>query len=118
VLKEVINDVRRGIVAAKDLVVGADRAKIEILLGGELAGDFVHVAVELFEQALIARKHGGDRLLVTGKVCAHERFEDCAIAIFRRRGEGRRGCGLSAPRRISRATRIAASAWSRSSARG
>ena len=83
VLKEVVDHVRGRIVSAEKFVVRANRAEIQILLGCELAGNLVHVAVELFEQALVALEHRMNGLLVAGEVCAHESLEDGRIAIFR-----------------------------------
>ena len=43
----------------------------------------MHVAIELFEQALKAVEHGIKRWLVAGEIAPHKAFENAGIAIFR-----------------------------------
>ena len=62
---------------------GQDRPPIQIQLLAELPVDLVHVAVELFEQALEAIEHGIEGGLVTGEVGADEILKFLGIAVFR-----------------------------------
>src|SRR5206468_13022461 len=77
----------RGIVPAEHLVEWKHRAKIEIHLLAELAIDLMHVAAELFEQALEAVEHGIERSLIAGEICADKFLECSSIAV---RSEERR----------------------------
>src|SRR5208283_2689232 len=70
VLKKIIEDVRRGIVASNDFIEGQHRAEVEIELLAELAVDLVHVAVELLEKTLEAIEHGIQRGLIAGEIRA------------------------------------------------
>ena len=71
------------IVAGEHFVEGKHRAEIEIGLLVELATDLVHVAIELFKQALKAVEHGVETGLVAGKSCANEFLERGCIAVIR-----------------------------------
>ena len=73
----------RRIVTTEDFVVRTDGSKIQVLLGRKLAGDLVHVTIELFEQALEAREHRVERFLVAGEVGAHKGLEGGRVAVFR-----------------------------------
>src|SRR5437899_12473450 len=72
----------RGIVPAEHLVEWKHRAKIEIHLLAELAIDLMHVAAELFEQALKAAEHRVECRLIASEICADKFLECSSIAVL------------------------------------
>ena len=81
VVEQVVGDVRGGIVAGEGLIVRHDRPEIEIRLGAQGNVDFVHVAVELFEQPLAAREQSVDGGLVAREVLAGELLERAGVPV-------------------------------------
>src|ERR1700722_10121644 len=71
------------IVTCERFVERKHRAEIEIGLLVELARDLVHVAIELFEQALKAAEHGVEAGLVAAEICANEFLEGRGTAVIR-----------------------------------
>ncbi len=71
------------VVTGEHFVEGKHRAEVEIGLLIELAINLVHVAIELFEQALKAVEHSVESSLVAGKICANEFLERGGITVIR-----------------------------------
>ena len=66
---------RRRIIARKDLIVGLDRAFIEIHVLAEFAVDFGQMPERLFEQPFETGKHRIQCGLIPGEICGNELFK-------------------------------------------
>ena len=75
VLEEIVEHMGRRIVAAEGFVERQDWAEVEVQLLAEFAIDLVHMAVELFQQPLIAVEHGIERGRIAGEVNPDEIFK-------------------------------------------
>ena len=70
--EEVVDDVRRRVVAGQDLVERIDRPEVEVRLPAEVAGDLVHVPVERLEHELHPVEERVERRRIAGEVRPHD----------------------------------------------
>src|SRR5437868_14588938 len=73
---------RRGIVSGKHVVKGKHSPEIKILLLAKLAGDFVHMPIDLLQQALVAIKHRIQSRLIACEVSANEFFKCSRVSVL------------------------------------
>ncbi|HMH06326.1 MAG TPA: hypothetical protein VK579_06570 [Terriglobales bacterium] len=81
ILKEIIGDVSRWIIAADHFIQRKHRAKIKVELLAKLAIDFVHVSAQLLQHAFQPVEDGIKHGLISGEIGAHETFKSGGITI-------------------------------------
>ncbi len=80
--EEVVGEVRARVVAGKELIDRQHRTQFEILGNTKLAGDLLHVAVDLLEHVFEAREQRVQCRRVTRELRAHQFFEHRGATVF------------------------------------